>query len=145
MKMSRTRHAGPTGRGCLRNRAGEENVFAEYPAARSSRATPRRTERSSSTTNTVPPSLTSDMLRTSVVSRDCNPKCKTHSRITRRPHSAAMSLDDRAADGESHAQPIALGRKERLEHGRQALVIDRRAGVPYGEDPFVRRNDRADV
>src|SRR5258706_12908389 len=50
-------------------------------------------------------------------------------RIGARPHAAAMSHDDRAADGEAHAQSLGLGGDEVLEDMLELCVPDPGAGV----------------
>src|SRR5438445_4882929 len=53
-------------------------------------------------------------------------------RVVGSPHAAAMRLNDRAADGESHTRAVRLGGKERLEDLAPLLRGQPHAGIADG-------------
>src|SRR6202158_202296 len=65
-------------------------------------------------------------------------KDRTAGLVRRRPQAAAMGLDDRTADRQSHTHAFALGGVESVEDVLEFRRVQPRAGVADGHETAVR-------
>src|SRR5881628_423024 len=134
-RTSSTRHAGEAGRLLLRKSWVEAKAATLKPTERSRFSSERRIAASSSTTNTT----ASLVVMTTSPDRPAGQTGMLPPAIVgRRPDPPAVGLDDRAADRESHAEALRLGRIEGVEQMVDALRVQSRPRVARGDEHALR-------
>ena len=64
-------------------------------------------------------------------------KCRAVIAVVDGPQTAAVSFDDRMADGQSHPHAFGLGREERIENPSLVFRRDADTGVADGDEHFI--------
>ena len=134
---SRIKHAGTSGRWPWTNSVADPNVRTVKPAEFSKSATDSRTSGSSSTTNTM---HSGALMRLAGGQGEME-----HSPtwlVRYGPEPAAVRLDDRAADRQSHSDTLRLGGEKGSKQLRRLLRVDSRPGIGDGHQKLASLRER---